>query len=74
MTPDILEALEEAMGDAARLLARRIKEGTASAADISRAVELYQKAGGTFTFAGKPTASGDAILESMADVDPSLVN
>jgi hypothetical protein len=70
---DILDELEEAVIQAARLLAKRINDGSASAADISLIRAMHRDAGGTLNFKNKPTVSGDKILESMADIDLDML-
>lgn len=37
-------------------------------------MSIAQKAGVSFHFAGKPTPLGDAVLDSLKDVDPDLIN
>lgn len=71
---DMLAILEKGMIAAAEVLVERIKKGECSAADIGQLRAMYKDAGGTLTFGGRPTSVGDTVLESMADIDPTLLN
>lgn len=71
---DILKILDEAQVNAARLLAHRVREGTATAADINALRAMYRDAGGSLSFRDRPTLAGNDILESFGDVDPELFN
>lgn len=66
--------LEKGIEAAAKELVRRIQEGTCSAADIGQLRAMYKDAGGTLQFGGRPTSAGDAILDSLSNIDPDMLN
>lgn len=74
MDKDTLSILEAAQSTAARLLAKKVNEGKASAADIAQLRAMFKDVGGTLSFRDAPTSTGKAVLLSLDDVDPSLLN
>lgn len=66
--------LERGIVAAAQELVRRIEEGTCSAADIAQLRGMYKDCGGTLSFGGRSTPAGDAVLESLQDVDLDMLN
>lgn len=66
---EIRAILERGIRAAAQELVRRIEEGTCSAADIAQLRAMYKDCGGTMAFGGRPTPVGDAVLESLANID-----
>jgi len=74
-TPEeILEILAQAVGDSAVHLAQKIKNGEPTAADIAMALRMFKDAGGSLTFGAQPTALGDEVLASMAELDDTMFN
>ncbi len=71
---EVLELLEEATSDAAELLARRIKEGRATAADINCMRAMAKELGITLCISARTTPVGDKVLASLSDIDPELLN
>lgn len=71
---DLLALLEEGIRDSVRLLVLKVREGTASAADIRMLREFASEAGLGLRAGHQPTPLGDEVLASMADVDPDLLN
>lgn len=70
----IVAILEEATSDAAELLAKKIKNGKASAADINSMRAMASDLGVSLTFNKQRTPVGDKVMESLADIDPALLN
>lgn len=66
--------LERGIAAAAQELVRRIEEGTCSAADIAQLRAMYKDAGGTLNFGGRATTAGDAVLDSLQDIDLDMLN
>lgn len=66
--------LERGIKAAAETLVRRIEEGTCSAADIGQLRAMFKDAGGSLTFGGRATPAGDAVLDSLANIDLDLLN
>ncbi len=71
---ELTEILEEATCDAAKLLAERIKEGRATAADINCMRAMAKELGVSLSLNAHRTPAGDSVLESLADIDPELLN
>ena len=75
MTSDeLLELLGEGVKAAAQALVEKAKAGEATASDIAQLRAMFRDAGGTMQFAGEPTDTGDAVLDSLSEVDPALLN
>ena len=66
--------LEEGLCVAAENLVARIKAKEFSAADVNVLRQMARDAGISLSFSGKPTPVGEAVLVSLADVDPELLN
>lgn len=74
MDSSLLALLEEAQIEVAKILAGKAKDGTISAAEMTRLRELYKDAGGSLTYRDEPTeATGRRVLECLDDVDPALL-
>lgn len=74
LDPKLQKLLEEALEDAIRGLAKRVKKNEFSAADLAQLRAIARDAGISFNFNGQPTKLGDRVLEEMADIDPELFN
>ena len=70
---DLLAVLEEAMTGSAKHLAQKVKDGTVTASDIGQIRALFSEAGGDLRFQSQPTETGDSVLSSLSNVDPSLL-
>jgi hypothetical protein len=66
--------LDRGIRAAAQELVRRIEEGTCSAADIAQLRAMYKDVGGTLMFGTTLTPTGDAVLESLKDIDPEMLH
>jgi hypothetical protein len=66
--------LERGMTAAAQELVRRVEEGTCSAADIAQLRAMFKDCGGSLTFGGRVSPVGDSVLESLANIDPDMLN
>lgn len=66
--------LEKGIEAAAKELVKRIEAGTCSAADIGQLRGMFKDAGGTLSFGGRTTPAGDAVLDSLRNIDLDMLN
>jgi hypothetical protein len=55
-------------------LVKKAELGDLTASELAQLRAIHRDAGGTLAFGGAPTALGDDVLASMADLDPNLLN
>ena len=66
---ELLALMAEGIESAVEELVKRAKSGEISAAEISRLREFFKDAGGTLLSSqGRPSKTGDSVLDSMADL------
>lgn len=65
--------LARGIASAAKELVRRVEDGSCSAADIAQLRGMFKDAGGTLSTSMGPTPLGDDVLESLANIDPSML-
>ena len=69
MKDETVTLLEEGIEAYAKTLAMKAKNGELSAAEATHLRGMHRDSGGVLAFGGRPSSAGDAVLESMKDVD-----
>lgn len=71
---EMRQLLERGLEAAAKALVDRIEAREFSAADVAQLRAMFKDAGGVLTFGGRTTPAGDAVLDSLKDIDLDMLN
>lgn len=70
---EMREILARGIVAAAKALVDRVLEGQFSAADIAQLRGMFKDAGGSLSCGGLTTPAGDSVLDSLSNIDPTML-